>query len=122
MARQMTLSEVTGLGWESSLGRHIGDLVLPQKRYLVLACVPLESPPEPDQFGGSARFSMSEAINREVAHAAASGKKSAMERILETVERVGNMVPHPAVIFILLIVPSSRFPTFPDKRQKCYSQ
>ncbi len=31
-------------------------------------------------------------------------KKSGMEKILDTVERVGNKVPHPAVIFILLIV------------------
>ena len=31
-------------------------------------------------------------------------KKSGMEKVLETVERVGNMVPHPAVIFIALIM------------------
>jgi len=30
-------------------------------------------------------------------------KKSGMEKILDSVERVGNKVPHPAVIFILLI-------------------
>ena len=30
-------------------------------------------------------------------------KKKAMERLLDTVEKVGNAVPHPAVIFVLLI-------------------
>ncbi len=30
-------------------------------------------------------------------------KKTGLEKILDTVERVGNKVPHPAVIFILLI-------------------
>jgi aminobenzoyl-glutamate transport protein len=30
--------------------------------------------------------------------------KSGMEKVLDTIERVGNKVPHPAVIFILLIV------------------
>ena len=29
--------------------------------------------------------------------------KSAMQRILDTVERVGNSVPHPVVIFLILI-------------------
>src|SRR5581483_764915 len=33
-----------------------------------------------------------------------SPKKSGMERALDVVERVGNKVPHPAVIFILLIL------------------
>ena len=41
--------------------------------------------------------------HRETAKAAAAPKKSALERTLEVVERVGNKVPHPAVIFILLI-------------------
>ena len=31
-------------------------------------------------------------------------RKSFMERMLDTVERVGNKVPHPAVIFVLLIL------------------
>src|SRR5262245_60753557 len=31
-------------------------------------------------------------------------KKTGLEKILDTVERVGNKVPHPAVIFVLLIV------------------
>src|SRR5690606_38401625 len=31
-------------------------------------------------------------------------KKSTMERLLDVVERVGNRVPHPAVIFVLLIL------------------
>ena len=31
-------------------------------------------------------------------------KKPAMERLLDVVERVGNRVPHPAVIFVLLIL------------------
>ena len=31
-------------------------------------------------------------------------KKTGLERILDTVERVGNKVPHPAVIFVLLIL------------------
>jgi aminobenzoyl-glutamate transport protein len=31
-------------------------------------------------------------------------KKTRLEKILDTVERVGNKVPHPAVIFVLLIV------------------
>jgi aminobenzoyl-glutamate transport protein len=31
-------------------------------------------------------------------------KKTGMEKILDTVERIGNKVPHPAVIFILLIL------------------
>src|SRR5215813_2699940 len=30
-------------------------------------------------------------------------KKTGMEKLLDTVERVGNKVPHPAVIFVLLI-------------------
>ena len=30
-------------------------------------------------------------------------KKTGLEKILDTVERVGNKVPHPAVIFIVLI-------------------
>ena len=29
--------------------------------------------------------------------------KTAMQRFLDAVERVGNMVPHPAVIFLILI-------------------
>lgn len=35
---------------------------------------------------------------------AAVHKKPAMERVLEAIERVGNKVPHPAVIFIWLII------------------
>ncbi|MFO0830136.1 MAG: AbgT family transporter [Phycisphaerales bacterium] len=35
--------------------------------------------------------------------AAASAPKSTMQRVLDVVEKVGNMVPHPAVIFLLLI-------------------
>jgi aminobenzoyl-glutamate transport protein len=35
--------------------------------------------------------------------AAMAGKPSAMQRILDTVERVGNAVPHPVVIFVILI-------------------
>src|SRR6516225_5811311 len=31
-------------------------------------------------------------------------KKTGLEKVLDTVERVGNKVPHPAVIFVLLIV------------------
>src|SRR5262249_22695927 len=31
-------------------------------------------------------------------------KKTGLEKILDTVERVGNKVPHPAVIFVLLIL------------------
>src|SRR5215467_3977673 len=30
-------------------------------------------------------------------------KKTGMEKLLDTVERVGNKVPHPAVIFVILI-------------------
>ena len=30
-------------------------------------------------------------------------KKTRMEKLLDTVERVGNKVPHPAVIFVILI-------------------
>ena len=32
-----------------------------------------------------------------------SSQKSGMEKLLDTVERVGNKVPHPVVIFVLLI-------------------
>ncbi len=32
-----------------------------------------------------------------------TGEKSVMEKLLDVVERVGNKVPHPAVIFVLLI-------------------
>jgi aminobenzoyl-glutamate transport protein len=35
---------------------------------------------------------------------AAGGQKTAMQRILDTVERVGNKVPHPVMIFVYLIV------------------
>jgi aminobenzoyl-glutamate transport protein len=31
------------------------------------------------------------------------GKKTTMQKMLDTVERVGNMVPHPVVIFLILI-------------------
>ena len=31
-------------------------------------------------------------------------KKTKLEKILDTVEIVGNKVPHPAVIFVLLIL------------------
>jgi aminobenzoyl-glutamate transport protein len=34
---------------------------------------------------------------------AAQGEKSAMQKMLDAVERVGNMVPHPVVIFLILI-------------------
>ena len=34
---------------------------------------------------------------------AAQGEKSAMQKLLDAVERVGNMVPHPVVIFLILI-------------------
>jgi aminobenzoyl-glutamate transport protein len=30
--------------------------------------------------------------------------KTAMQRILDTVERVGNRVPHPVMIFVYLII------------------
>src|SRR6185503_5622995 len=33
----------------------------------------------------------------------AAHKPTRMERMLETIERVGNKVPHPVVIFVLLI-------------------
>src|SRR4051794_13384008 len=33
----------------------------------------------------------------------AAAPKTAMQRFLDAVERVGNMVPHPVVIFLLLI-------------------
>ncbi|WP_144186705.1 AbgT family transporter [Elioraea rosea] len=36
--------------------------------------------------------------------AAEAAKPSAMQRLLDTVERVGNAVPHPVVIFVILIV------------------
>ncbi len=36
--------------------------------------------------------------------AASPNKRSRMERILDVVERVGNKVPHPAVIFVILTV------------------
>jgi aminobenzoyl-glutamate transport protein len=36
--------------------------------------------------------------------AADAGPKTAMQRILDTVERVGNRVPHPVMIFVYLIV------------------
>ncbi|MFN7396397.1 MAG: AbgT family transporter, partial [bacterium] len=32
------------------------------------------------------------------------GPKSGMQKVLDVVERVGNRVPHPAVIFLLLIL------------------
>lgn len=32
-----------------------------------------------------------------------SAKKTGMEKLLDTIERVGNKVPHPAVIFVILI-------------------
>jgi aminobenzoyl-glutamate transport protein len=35
--------------------------------------------------------------------AAAATKKTTMQKMLDTVERVGNMVPHPVVIFLILI-------------------
>ena len=35
--------------------------------------------------------------------AAATAPKTAMQRVLDVVEKVGNMVPHPAVIFLALI-------------------
>ena len=35
---------------------------------------------------------------------AAAAPKSGMAGVLDLVERVGNKVPHPAVIFVLLIV------------------
>jgi aminobenzoyl-glutamate transport protein len=34
---------------------------------------------------------------------AGTGSKTGIEKLLDVVERVGNMVPHPAVIFVLLI-------------------
>src|SRR5262245_9571615 len=34
---------------------------------------------------------------------AATNQKTVVERMLDVVERVGNKVPHPAVIFVLLI-------------------
>jgi aminobenzoyl-glutamate transport protein len=34
----------------------------------------------------------------------ASADKSAMQRILDVVERIGNRVPHPAIIFLVLIL------------------
>ena len=33
----------------------------------------------------------------------AAAPKSVMQRFLDGVERVGNMVPHPVVIFLILI-------------------
>ncbi len=35
--------------------------------------------------------------------ASAQAEKGAMQKILDVVERVGNKVPHPVVIFLILI-------------------
>src|SRR5438445_11908643 len=35
---------------------------------------------------------------------AGNGSRSGMQRVLDVVERVGNRVPHPALIFLLLIL------------------
>jgi aminobenzoyl-glutamate transport protein len=49
---------------------------------------------------------MAQAATGVGAHPAAPQKseKKAMEKVLDAIERVGNKVPHPAVIFILLII------------------
>ena len=39
----------------------------------------------------------------EITDRAATAPKTAMQRFLDVVERVGNMVPHPVVIFLILI-------------------
>ena len=40
----------------------------------------------------------------DAAPATEAAPKTAMQRILDTVERVGNKVPHPVMIFVYLIV------------------
>ena len=39
----------------------------------------------------------------EITDRAATAPKTAMQRFLDGVEKVGNMVPHPVVIFLILI-------------------
>jgi p-aminobenzoyl-glutamate transporter AbgT len=63
-----------------------------------------------EEFDKKEGFAMAERARTEKIQPIAP-KKTGLEKVLDTVERVGNRVPHPAVIFVMLIVTVRMSPT-----------